>query len=479
MSASPLRRASVSPSSREEDAASAQEARWVESKLIGALIADARHGQLANFIVIPLVFGVLYGRVHVGLLLTWAVLALAMSLYRRYTYGIFQRMAAADPLDGPARFLEHYGFTWPFNAVLLGLPTWAHFGDLPIAEQFVCWLILAATAAVATIGYSAHLKTLRIFLSTLALVGLTGIVVRLSLGLSYGPRWGSFQYWLMGLLVLYWGLMWHAGGRLHVTYRNNFELQYRNRELIDSLRRESRASAEAMEIKNRFLASAAHDIRQPVHALALYAEMLASEPQMVDDLAPKIVRSTAAVNGLFDSLFDLVRLDSGKINVHVESIDIEEFLQDMALQYRPRAEAKGLKFRLHAVQGRLLSDPILLRRILGNLLDNAIKYTVKGGILLAARHARGGVRLEVWDSGIGIPPEHHLDVFQEFYKVMSQPGDEEGFGLGLAIVARLNAVLGHTISMQSRPDRGTRFRLEVQADDTHDSGARAESMLGA
>ena len=99
-----------------------------------------------------------------------------------------------------------------------------------------------------------------------------------------------------------------------MTHRKNFELQFRNNQLIESLTRQTQAALDAVEIKNRFLASAAHDIRQPVHALSLYADWLGSEPELVHEIAPKIVESTKAVNALFDSLFDLVRLDSGKVS---------------------------------------------------------------------------------------------------------------------------------------------------------------------
>jgi hypothetical protein len=101
------------------------------------------------------------------------------------------------------------------------------------------------------------------------------------------------------------------------------------------------------------------------------------------------VESTKAVNALFDSLFDLVRLDSGKIRLNIEPVDLPKLLHDLELQYRPLAKAKGLQFRLHVVPGTVMSDPILLRRVVGNLISNAIKYTARGGILVASRNARG------------------------------------------------------------------------------------------
>jgi signal transduction histidine kinase len=265
--------------------------------------------------------------------------------------------------------------------------------------------------------------------------------------------------------------------RLHLTHRRNYELQYRNTQLIESLTRQTQAALDAVEIKNRFLASAAHDIRQPVHALGLYADWLGSEPELVHEIAPKIVESTKAVNALFDSLFDLVRLDSGKIKLNIEAVDLGRLLHELELQYRPLAQSKGLQFRVHVAPGTVVSDPILLRRILGNLLSNAIKYTQRGGVLVASRQRGGAKYIEVWDTGLGIAPVHQREIFREFYKVPSHAGTEDGFGLGLYIVARLAAILGHPLSLASRPGRGTVFRVALQPTDAKDAADRAAASV--
>ncbi|HMA06882.1 MAG TPA: HAMP domain-containing sensor histidine kinase, partial [Ramlibacter sp.] len=223
--------------------------------------------------------------------------------------------------------------------------------------------------------------------------------------------------------------------------------------------------------------SAAHDIRQPVHALSLYADWLGSEPELVHEIAPKIVESTKAVNALFDSLFDLVRLDSGKVKLNIESVDLGKLLHDIELQYKPLAQAKGLQFRIHVNPGTVVSDPILLRRIVGNLVSNAVKYTQRGGVLLASRVTRAGRCIEVWDTGVGIAPVHQREIFREFYKVPGHTGTEEGFGLGLYIVARLAGILGHPLSLASRPGRGTVFRLMIQPINANQAIDRAASSV--
>jgi signal transduction histidine kinase len=279
------------------------------------------------------------------------------------------------------------------------------------------------------------------------------------------------------LLATFWLVLLQAGDRLHATLRRNFELQYRNKQLIDSLTRQTQAALDAVEIKNRFLASAAHDIRQPVHALGLYADWLGSEPELVHELAPKIVESTKAVNQLFDSLFDLARLDSGKIRLNIETVNVAKLLHDLELQYRPLCEAKGLQFRVHVKPGTAVSDPILLQRIMGNLIANAVKYTQRGGILVASRATREGLRLEIWDTGVGIAQVHQREIFREFYKVPIHAGTEDGFGLGLYIVGRLTGILGHTLSLRSRVGRGTVFRLALQPTDPQAASERAVASV--
>ena len=139
---------------------------------------------------------------------------------------------------------------------------------------------------------STRLATMRAYLNTLAATALAVLAWRMVIELRLqGP---IYHWFLLGLVLVFWVVLRHAGQLLHDTHRRNFELQYRNTQLIESLTRQTQAALEAVEIKNRFLASAAHDIRQPVHALGLYADWLGTEPELVHELAPKIVESTRA-----------------------------------------------------------------------------------------------------------------------------------------------------------------------------------------
>jgi signal transduction histidine kinase len=198
---------------------------------------------------------------------------------------------------------------------------------------------MAGLAMLSINTLSSQLATMRASLDTMAAAALAVMGWRMVVQLHLqGP---SYHWWLVALLLVFWQVLRHSGQQLHETHRRNFELQFRNAQLIDSLTRQTQAALDAVEIKNRFLASAAHDIRQPVHALGLYAGWLGTEPELVHELAPKIVESTKAVNQLFDSLFDLARLDSGKIRLNVESVDVSKLLRDLEVQYRPRCRTRS------------------------------------------------------------------------------------------------------------------------------------------
>ncbi|KQT13695.1 sensor histidine kinase [Ramlibacter sp. Leaf400] len=439
------------------------EAQWVQGELVRNLMRTQRNTQLLGLMLIPVFLGVLWSDASRTMLWVWAVATAVVAAERARVIRCYGREVAQAGAAEHLAFLRRHGFIWPLSAACWALTTVLFFDRAPLADQFICWLILAGMAMFSINSLSSHLPTMRRYLDALALTALAVMAWRM--GVDLGGRGPLYHWWMVLLLLTFWQVLRQAGLRLHVTHRKNFELQYSNRQLIESLTRQTQAALDAVEIKNRFLASAAHDIRQPVHALGLYADWLGSEPELVHDIAPKIVESTKAVNALFDSLFDLVRLDSGKIKLNIEELRLDKLLHDLELQYRPLAEAKGLQFRVHAVPGTVTSDPILLQRIVGNLISNAVKYTERGGVLVAGRGGRSGPRIEVWDTGVGIAPAYQREIFREFYKVPSHMGTEDGFGLGLYIVGRLSNILGHPLELASRPGRGSMFRLRVNPTD--------------
>lgn len=225
----------------------------------------------------------------------------------------------------------------------------------------------------------------------------------------------------------------------------------------------SEEATAAVVAKNKFLAAATHDMRQPVIAMGLYAEFLEAEPESYDELAPKIGRAAQVVNRLFDSLFDLSAFDAGQVRLAVAPVSVAAVIRALQEEYEPLAAAKGLTLHVRVRDAVLQTDEVRLKRMIGNVLSNAIKYTRPGRkVLLAVRPAGDKVRVEVWDQGIGIPARQIDKVFQEFFR--ADGGSQlapDGLGIGLALVARLADALRAHVSIDSVEGRGTRVSLTL------------------
>jgi signal transduction histidine kinase/CheY-like chemotaxis protein len=216
--------------------------------------------------------------------------------------------------------------------------------------------------------------------------------------------------------------------------------------------------------KSRFLAAASHDLRQPLHALNLFVTQLRRETDQAEQarLVERIDASVAAMNELFSSLLDISKLDAGVVTPSVSDFPVDVLLKRIEMTFAAAAREKGLRLRVISNRAFIRSDFILLERILLNLVSNAIRYTVGGGVMVGCRRRGDTLRIEVWDSGIGIPEDQRSSIFREFYQLPAAERDRSGgLGLGLAIVDRLCRLLGHPIELISQLGRGSRFVVVV------------------
>jgi signal transduction histidine kinase/CheY-like chemotaxis protein len=228
-----------------------------------------------------------------------------------------------------------------------------------------------------------------------------------------------------------------------------------------------RAAEAATRSKTQFFAAASHDLRQPLQAIGIYCSLLRKRAQ--GPLVPLVRNLSSGVetlSKLVEELLEISRLDSGAIHPRVSATSLAELFLVLQREFLPLAAAKRLDLRVRVTDLTITTDPVLLSRVLRNLVANAIRYTARGGLLLAARHHGAAVHIEVWDTGPGIHRQELNRVFEEFYRGESSKTEvggtgNAGFGLGLSIVRRICGVLGHALTVRTRPGSGTMFRVEV------------------
>lgn len=234
--------------------------------------------------------------------------------------------------------------------------------------------------------------------------------------------------------------------------------------LSDQLAQQVAATQRVSDEKTRFFAAASHDLRQPLHAIALFGAVLEKDLQHLPQHAnaTRLMRAVGALGNSLDTMLDVSRLDAGVIVPSREPTPLNPAFQALNQLFAASAEEKGLQLRLRASPLWVLTDAQLLQRLLANLIENALKYTQSGGVLVVARARAQNVWIDVIDTGTGIAALHLDLIFQEFFQV-SNPGRDraKGLGIGLSIVRRLSALLAHPVQVDSTPGRGSRFRVIV------------------
>ena len=303
---------------------------------------------------------------------------------------------------------------------------------------------------------------------------------------------GRVETTIGGAMFLFLGFLSFNALRTHRATKQTLQLQFENNELIAHLdaekervvklnaqleQRVADRTAEIVEAnaaKSRFLAAASHDLRQPLQTLSLLTGTLSKtvrDPQAaqtVDELQDTI----GTMGGLLNALLDIGKLDSGAISPELTDFSIATLLQRLHLAFRHHADEKGLSLDVVPSSAVVHSDPVLLESMIRNLLTNAIRYTHEGRILLGCRRRGPKLRIEVWDTGIGIPTEQVDRIFEEFYQLDNPARDRsKGLGLGLATVQRTARLLGYSVDVRSLRDKGSVFAVEVplgKAVDQHD-----------
>ncbi len=338
---------------------------------------------------------------------------------------------------------------------------WVTMGSASMLNNMIVLAVLTGTIGSAMALLSPVLPVFTGFSIAMLLVFLIRILLPDSDG--YGPLGAAGLLYVGSLLA-------QARGSAQAA-RNAILLRFENTSLITRLNEESQSARkaryeaeEANLAKSRFLAAASHDLRQPIHAQGLFLELLSKsrldEQQRM--LVEKACATADATASMLNTLLDFSRIEANVIEPQRRPFSLQMLLNQFEIELAEQANQKDLVYRSRETHAIVYSDPDLVALILRNFISNAIRYTEKGGVLVGCRLRGKHMMVEVWDTGIGINPAHHREVFQEFHQLGNPERDSrKGLGLGLAIADGLADILGHPLTLASQPGRGSVFRLSV------------------
>jgi two-component system, sensor histidine kinase len=275
---------------------------------------------------------------------------------------------------------------------------------------------------------------------------------------------GDALHWTYAILSVLWmAVIVVLANSFSELLVDSLKLQFINLDLATDLLRQKELAETANVAKSRFLASASHDLRQPVHALGMFVGALSDRALDGDSrrLVSQIPNSVGTLDSLFGATLDISRLDAGVIESRPRAFAVQPLLERICREEMPEAKRKGIALRLVPCSLAVQTDPLLLERVLRNLVSNAVRYTDKGRVLIGCRRGER-LRVEIWDTGCGIPADQQDLIFQEFFQIGNPERDRaRGLGLGLAIVQRLTRILDIPIELKSELDNGSVFKLSI------------------
>ncbi len=399
-----------------------------------------------------------------GLLCWLAVLCVIGVVRAIMNWGFSRRRDNSQP--ALLRWYQLWRYTTLASGLMWGVAAWFFYGYGGLIEQVVLILTIYSFCMAGMQILSPQHNTFYEFCA----LCLVPLLMRIGL-----PADGASLKLAAYLMVIFSITLLLA--RL---YRKNNEglvhLKVRTEQLMVQLRAEkaaaelARQEAEvASRAKTQFFAAASHDLRQPLHAMGLFAEALRqrSQDEEVAHLVASINGSVDALEGLFSELLDITKIDTGGVDVAPDHINVGDIFRRLRLHFEPVAFEKGLRLRFRGDAHNIYADPILVERILRNLVSNAIRYTNEGTVLVSCRRRSGRMLLQVWDTGVGIRERELEHVFEEFYQVPQyeslSPQQRKGLGLGLAIVKRLAGLIEAPLALRSEIGRGSVFSLDVPA----------------
>jgi signal transduction histidine kinase len=437
----------------------ARRARQVRAEQVRSVYLQSPFTTAGSLIAGALLIVGMWGQIALPVLIGWGVALCAHQALRVKHYLAYLRAGAEEKKD------EKWGRLYTAAATTAGF-IWGSAGFLmfvsdSVPHQAFLSLVLYGIALVSMTSLSAYAPAFY------ALIPLTLVpfVVRMLL------EPGAIHLYIAAPGVIVLGMALALGRNVNRLITETLTKRFENLELIEELSQQTalaeraRLEAEAANrSKTQFFAAASHDLRQPLHAMALFAGALNErihDPE-TKAIVESINASVAALESFFDELLDISKIDAGVLKPELSDFPVSRVLERVRANFEAAARDKGLELRLRPSTRYVYSDSMLLERILCNLVSNAIRYTNNGGVLVGCRRRGRQLRLEVWDSGVGIPEDKREKIFEEFYQIGNpERSRTKGMGLGLSIVRRLCQLLGYEINLASRPRRGSVFRFDV------------------
>lgn len=417
-------------------------------------------GNLIGAVVIVLLYAGFASLLSLSL---WCVAFTVVWVYRAWIAARFKRIELNPDTDFP-RWRRLWNAGVLASGALWGAAVWMFYGAGDSIQQ-IGLIITVYSYCVASVPVLADQR--RAFLAFLGFC-FVPTITRIALEGSL------YSYELAGVLLLAMAMTALLGRNYRQAMERVIELKLRTEHLLEQLREEKAAAdlaRQEAEVANRaktqFFAAASHDLRQPLHAVGLFAEALRnkSRDEEVIQLVNSINSSVDALEGLFSELLDITKIDTGAVEVNPQHFKLKDLFARLRLHYEPTAFEKGLMLKFRGEQHHAYADPVLVDRILRNLISNAIRYTEDGGILVTCRPRGDRLLIQVWDTGIGIRASEQDRIFEEFYQVEADrplpAHHRKGLGLGLSIVRRLANLMGASLTLKSRPGHGTVFSLVI------------------
>jgi len=404
-----------------------------------------------SLVVAMLLAAMLQTAVAMNRVVTWLAAMLVVLLFR---LALFLRYRARSAHSEIRTWARRYvllagvsGLAWGAAGIILFAPE-------QLEMQSLVLLVLAGMAAASASVLPMYLPAFYVFVPAAMIP--SGVMMFL----QHDPF-----HFFMGIadIVFMLGVL-TFGRTIGEAFKTSLELRFENIDLVAELRDQKAELQRANQAKSKFLAAASHDLRQPMHALTLFSEMLNEKApdQQTRDLAGHIDSAVRVLERLFDALLDISRLDAGILVPETAVFRVQDVIDRVVNDSQPQAQRKNLQLVVRKSDYYTESDPTLLERVLRNLLTNAIRYTDEGTVEVRCEAVSGGLCLSVADTGVGIDPQHLDYIFEEFTQLHNPERDRsKGLGLGLSIVRRIARLLDHQLEVESRPGKGTRFSLEL------------------